>query len=421
MSLRGPSIAFVVAEFAPNLDASAKRVGLQADALARRGWRVRVVTGAAKAADVLAAAEAGIHVRVIESAIEAAHTLTPVPDELAAELAEIDVVCVHLGAPLFSDVVRRMAPSARVWVELDDWNVVCGRGDLMAPAALGSCTARQTRAVAGSAASTDACGSCLGPGGSDDQQRELSELMRLRSQELKAEVAAAGRVIVPSRTHLVRLADSVELLPERVRIVTPNQGLGPAARLGPRAPWRGDSPLRLLYHGPRSTVAGLLELVRGLAILQPDRVQLVMVGEQAERGLDDRLRTLAGEMAIQFFAPGALELRRQAARCHVAVLPSRAAEGYPVAVDEAMALGLPVLASCAEAAAERHGADGLEQLEPRDPDAWTDRIGSFLRRPGELLQLTQSLPAQLPGPAETAERLQSLYVHHASPGQNRAS
>ncbi len=421
MSLRGPSIAFVVAEFAPNLDASAKRVGLQADALARRGWRVQVVTGTAKAADILAAAEAGIQVRVTDSPVGPAQALAPMPDELAAELAEFEVVCVHLGAPLFSDVVRRTTPSARVWVELDDWSVVCGRGDLLAPATLGSCAARLGPSAVRTSASMDACGSCLGSEGSEEQQDELSRRMWLRSEELAAEVAAAGRVIVPSRTHLVRLADSIQLTPERVRIIPPNQGLGPAARLGPRAPWRGDSPLRLLYHGPRSTAAGLLELVRGLAILQAERVQLVLVGEQAERGLDDRLRTLAGDMAIQFFAPGALELRRQAARCHVAVLPSRAAEGYPVAVDEAMALGLPVLASCAEAAAERHGADGLEQLEPRDPDAWTDRIGSFLRRPGELLQLTQCLPSQLPGPAETAERLQSLFVHHASPGQNRAS
>lgn len=408
----GMQVVYVVADFDLAIEGAASRASLQAQALARRGAQVRVLAGTGAAADIENARATGLAVELIPGwAPESPLELMSMPDRVGRELARADLVHVHMGQPLFGDLARRLCGRVNVWIQLDDWEAVCPRGD-RAPA--------DGRIACPKGGQTGACGRCLAPAVDEQTQGEVARAVAVRAEELAAELRCAGRVLVPSRTHLVRLAEHVELEPSRVRIVSPDQGLTPVA-MGQRSPWRGDGPLRLLYAGPRRTSAGLLDVVRGLSGLPEGRVQLVLVGQQVERGFDDRLRTLSGNLALEFAGSSQAHLRRQAARSHLAVVPDRVAQGYPLGVDRAMALGLPVLACHAAAAMERYAGEGLEVLEARDADAWTERIEVFIRRPHELAQLAASLPTAIPGPNETAERLMSLYLNHSGPNRNRAS
>ena len=404
-------VIYLVADFDLATEGAASRASLQAQALARRGAEVRVLAGTGVAADIESSRAEGLEVDLIpgwESKSELG--LGSMPTRVARDLAAADLVHVHLGQPLYGDVARKLSGEVRVWMQLDDWQVACPRGNRMPSDARITCP---------KGGATEACGSCLS-GGSDRQTTaEIASQARVRADELAADLRSAGRVLVPSRTHLVRLAEHVELEPSRVRIVSPDQGF--ARAVDPRTPWRGDGPLRLFYSGPRRTQAGLLELVRGLAELPAGRVHLTLVGREVERGFDERLRTLGGNLTLEFADSSPALLRRHAARSHLAVQPSRIEQGYPLGVDQAMALGLPVLACNASAAMERYAGEGLELLPARDPEGWTERIESFLRRPNELAQLTLSLPDQISGPNQTAERLLSLIQNHSSPSRNRAS
>lgn len=394
-------------------DPLARKVALQATALVARGHRVRIVTGQAGAHAEQAGAglfELGESLRPTSPG---AFDLAPASDALLEELSGADVVHVHMGEPLARDLVQGLAERTRVCLELDDWHTVCAQGDRAPVGVRVSCP---------SGDQLDACGQCLAPKAQAAEQEQLVKRLEQRRQWLAQEVRAAGRLLVPSRTHLVRLAQHVPLEPARVRIVSPTQGLWSRGAPGARREWRGDGPLRLLFSGPRSSQCGLEDLVRGLAVLPEGRVQLLLVGRELEPGYDERLRRSAGSLSIEVSPTHSpLELRRQAARCHLAVLPSRVSVGYPLGVDEALAFGLPVLACHAEAAAERYGNDGLEQLPPRDPNAWTVRVGQLLRRPKELADWSAGLPTVVPGPEVTGERLESLYLNHAGPGRTQAS
>lgn len=393
----------------------ARKVALQAAALVVRGHRVRIVTG-----KVGEGADGGLEgvafVELGEGMLPAsprAFDLGLASDALLAKFSHADVVHVHMGAPLARDLVQRLAERTRVCLELEDWYTVCAKGDRAPLRSRVSCPTGED---------LGACGECLTPEGSVPELKQLVDRLEQRRGWLAQEVRAAGRLLVPSRTHLVRLAGHLPMEPARVRIVSPTQGILHRGAPAARRDWRGDGPLRLLYSGPRDSQSGLEDLVRGLAVLPEERVQLLLVGRELESGYDERLRRSAGSLSIEVSPTHSpLELHRQAARSHLAVLPSRVPAGYPLGVDEAMAFGLPVLACHAEAAAERYGNDGLEQLPPRDPNAWTVRVGQLLRRPKELADWSAGLPREVPGPEVTGERLESLYLNHAGPGRTQAS
>lgn len=394
-------------------DALSRKVALQAKALVARGHGVRIVTGQAGTDAQLEGVEVFELTEQLRPAVLGAFDLAPANEALLEELSRADVVHVHMGAPMARDLVQGLAERTRVCLELEDWHTVCAQGDRAPVGVRVSCP---------TGAQLDACGRCLAPTAEASEQEQLVKRLEQRRRWLAEEVRAAGRILVPSRTHLVRLADHVPLEPARVRIVSPTQGMLNRGTPAARRDWRGDGPLRLLFSGPRDSQSGLEDLVRGLAVLPEGRVQLLLVGCELEPGYDERLRRSAGSLSIEVSPTRSpLELRRQAARSHLAVLPSRVSAGYPLGVDEAFAFGLPVLACHAEAAAERYGSDGLEQLPPRDPNAWTVRVGQLLRRPMELAEWSAGLPTEVPGPEVTGERLESLYLNHAGPGRTQAS
>ena len=79
------------------------------------------------------------------------------------------------------------------------------------------------------------------------------------------------------------------------------------------------------------------------------------------------------------------------AKLDAMVLPSLYGEGLPMVVLEAMAAGLPVVATAVEGTPEaiRHGQEGL-LAQPRDPHSLAEAIGSLIRGDHDWCRLSQA-------------------------------
>lgn len=151
------------------------------------------------------------------------------------------------------------------------------------------------------------------------------------------------------------------------------------------APHDGD--LRLLYVGRLTTRKGLDVLVRAMPRVMDafPRARLEVIGggsEEAEfRALAE---TLGLAQRVRFLGPqSAPEILEALRRSHALVLPSRVmpngeVEGSPVILKEAMAAGVPVVATRSGGSAEvLPPAYRDEAVAPDDPDALGDRILSL--------------------------------------------
>ncbi|MDF1837400.1 MAG: glycosyltransferase family 4 protein, partial [Planctomycetota bacterium] len=222
--------------------------------------------------------------------------------------------------------------------------------------------------------------------------------------EAQAEIDAARLVIFPSRTHLVRLADHLTLDPAHTRILAPGlcqtfsgTGVRPA-------PWLGQGPLRVLHFGRRSRERGSLDLVRALAPLADREIELVCMGPEAHEGVDSELLELRGNLRVRMMGRfDGRSLQRIARTCHVAAFPNRRPSGYSLALDEALAMGLPVMASECGAATERFGHGPIQSLPAGDVSAWTQAFRQLLEKPERLTQAFTALPESVTPAAEVAE------------------
>lgn len=223
---------------------------------------------------------------------------------------------------------------------------------------------------------------------------------------LRSIIDRLDRVVVPSRLHLVRLADELEFKPLQVRLLEPGLDLElPSQHRRPR-PWSGSGPLQLLVLGGREDREGLISLARAVATLPAGSVRLTVPGPR-DLLFDELLEGLVGEES--FHACGVVDeagLASLAADCHLAVFPSTRPESYALPVDVAVALGLPVWASGAEAALERYDAGALELLPAGDPDTWSLALREWLDEPRLTRDAFRALPDAVPTAADSAATLE---------------
>lgn len=171
-----------------------------------------------------------------------------------------------------------------------------------------------------------------------------------------------------------------------------------------------DQPARarsgLLFAGRLSAEKGLDTLVRAARGLPPGGVRVAGSGPMAA--------ALAGEPALH--ALGRLEpstLQAEMARAAALVLPSACYENAPLAVLEAFANGLPVIASRLGALAEivEEGVTGL-LFEPGDAQALQRKMVWAMGHPdamGAMGAAARQRHARLYAPAENLRRLIGIY------------
>jgi len=172
------------------------------------------------------------------------------------------------------------------------------------------------------------------------------------------------RFVAPSRAAAEHL-ECFGMPPERLDVL---HNFVPADELAPES---------TAHSGQYALFAGRLAEEKGAdTAIEASRrsgVPLVIAGDGPDEA---RLRRLGRGAPVEFAGRlSASELARARGRAALALLPSRWDEPCPYAAIEAMAAGLPVLASSMGGLPEPVGPENV--LDPREPQAWADTISEL--------------------------------------------
>jgi glycosyltransferase involved in cell wall biosynthesis len=224
------------------------------------------------------------------------------------------------------------AAGARTVLHLHNYRVVCAVGTCFTRD--GDCTRCQGRDTAP--------GVRLNCRGTGPEAVVYGAALALWQRRLLAE---ADAVVVPSRAAEARLRALRAPLPARVDVV--GHVVGPFAA----APAGGDRHALIA-----SRLAPEKGIETAIAACRAAGLPLVIAGDGPERA---RLEGLAGGADVRFAGRvGAAELAALRADAGVALVPSRSAETFGLAAAEAMAAGVPVVASRIGALPELLADDG---------------------------------------------------------------
>ncbi|MDH6116438.1 glycosyltransferase involved in cell wall biosynthesis [Kitasatospora sp. GAS204A] len=247
-----------------------------------------------------------------------------------------------------------------------------------------------------------------------DASGPLGRLLPLYKKHLFGRVlrgAAAVAVLTEAQGEFVRATYRVPA--ERIFVV-PN-GVGEEYFMAPRPASRPASraehgePLRLLFVGRLGAQKNVARLLTALSLVrEPVRLRVVGDGELRGQLVEQAARLGLGERVE--FAGGLLgaELLDAYARADAFVLPSDK-EGMPLAVLEAMAAALPVLATEVPGSAELvRGVGLLAAPEPAALAAAIDRLAGDAELRAQLAERSAETARRYSW-AAVAERVEQIY------------
>lgn len=181
-----------------------------------------------------------------------------------------------------------------------------------------------------------------------------------------------------------------------------------------------EGRLRVLFIGYMGEHKGVPTLLRALARMPTDRVEVDFVGDGHLRNeYQQELRRIAPDLRQRFWGrlPNDLIAERMAA-AHVFVLPSICPENQPVTITEAMASGVPVIASRIGGIPELV-ADGISGwlFEPGNDEDLALRLMGYLDQPALLAAHAEAGRARIRGYAfeRQIDRLEQVLAHDHTP------
>lgn len=224
-----------------------------------------------------------------------------------------------------------------------------------------------------------------------------------------AELSGAAAVLVPSERAAGYLA-ATGILPD-VPLVALPLGLLHALQPVPVPPRRQDR-LRLVFFGNLAPVKGVDWLLQAIDSLDPARrarVALLLLGRATDAALAARIDEFAQRLDVVREAGfDARRLERLPAEVDLAVFPGAAAETYSLVVDEALALGLPLILSDRGAGPERAGAAAIV-VKTGDVGALAAAIAELLDAPERLARLREAACLRRFTIDDHAARLDEIY------------
>lgn len=167
-------------------------------------------------------------------------------------------------------------------------------------------------------------------------------------------------------------------------------------RLPQAQPWDGRSPLRLITVGRLTPVKNTDALIRATAVLRADGLpaQLAVVGGGPRlEALRDLAQELDAAEAVAF--PGELahaDVLAALGQAHLFVFPSQF-EGFPKALLEALACGLPAVATAVSVIPHLIGAHSGALLAQTDPPAIAAAVARLAADPAQLAELGRNARA----------------------------
>lgn len=228
---------------------------------------------------------------------------------------------------------------------------------------------------------------------------EAREAFACHRQDFADELRAAHLRLAPSRAHAEGLTRAFGGA-LAFRVMPPPQLAGQLPRKTPATP-RGR---RLLTWGSLYPDKGLESVLRALAAAREHGWSLTVLGAAHDAAFAAHLRALAEGLPVTFagaFTPADLQL----AVADYALLPSLADESYGLVLDEAMQLGLPVIAADVPAYRERAPIGCCALYRPGDHDA----LAALLAAPATLERLLPPPPPNLATPEQVAAELLGCY------------
>lgn len=212
-----------------------------------------------------------------------------------------------------------------------------------------------------------------------DNHRFLEPGYRRYVERCAREVELADYVLCPSRSVIESMQE--QGIPREKLILRP-YGVDVDRFSRPREEL-GDGVFRILYVGRVGYPKGIAYLIEAFEELKLPNSELVLIGHMdgTERSLPN-LR-IQGVKCMGWLPPE--ELDDYFMKASVFVLPSLS-EGSALVSYEAMAAGLPVVATSASGAVLRDGQDGFV-VPPRDVEALKRCIGRLYRNPGLRVQM----------------------------------
>ncbi len=239
-----------------------------------------------------------------------------------------------------------------------------------------------------------------------------------RDAELRAELAAADRITVPSRSCASRIA---EHLPWNGPVEVVPHGLLEPVGTADHEPGP-PGVVRVGTFGNLVEEKGVLLLVwacRGIPGLE-----LHLHGRFLDAAFEATVRDKAAEFGLPLHVHGGYDVssdgRHPARSLDLAVFPSLCEETYGLVVEEALARGVPVVVSDRGALAERIGRGGavvaVDELGPL-----ANTLRRLVRQPRALDELRRGLPDHFAAIGDSARRHRDLYREILAERANLAS
>lgn len=256
-----------------------------------------------------------------------------------------------------------------------------------------------------------------------------------RSADLARELELARAVVTPTRAHAEAVGRYLGLGAERLerlnlRVIPLGRDLEPERGVAGQKPLPPPLPpperhgrLVLSAWGHMYRLKGADVVLRALRLLpDPARVELHLAGGEPEPAFARELRALAEGLAVHFHGPyeaGALGAH-PASRAHAFVSGTRAHESYGLVLDEAVALGLPLILPRSGAYAERlREGEGAFFYTPGDERELAELFARLLEQPEVLARARERLPASrdfTPSVADHVRAHLALYAEVVAAG-----
>lgn len=272
---------------------------------------------------------------------------------------------IHLGYELL-DLIRHQIPRCRIFFTLHEFIPMCLRDGHMIRQDGSPCHLP----------SPHLCHHC--------NPDYSPEKFWLRERRMRHFLSVPDMLLAPSEFLRQRYI-SWGIAPERITML--ENALRPLSLL-PARPLTSDSPgrNRFAFFGQIHYTKGLQLLLDALLLMTPEqrgRIRLEIHGAKLEeqhefyqQEIKRRLNPLAREGCVRLAGPYAREdLPQRMAGVDWVCIPSLWWENSPVVIQEAFALGRPVLAADMGGMAEKvaDGVDGLH-VAARNPLAWSDAL-----------------------------------------------
>jgi glycosyltransferase involved in cell wall biosynthesis len=218
-----------------------------------------------------------------------------------------------------------------------------------------------------------------------------------RKRAIARELELARAVIVPTRAHARELGRylGLELEQLALRVVPHGRDLA-LRRADPLPPPAQHGKLVLGAWGHLHRLKGADRVVAALRELaDPRAVELHLAGGEPDAAYARAVRELARGLDVRFHGPYAAERldEHPVSRVHAFVSGTRAHESWGLVLDEAVALGLPLVLPRSGAYAERL-AEGAGALfyDSHEPGSLARVLARLIAEPGLLAELRRSLP-----------------------------